>query len=300
MKNILKKFFPLMSIILIVSLSQGCRSEGPEKVLPRRVKNSERNAEAIVLDRALMPSWWEKVWDEGNLSFENSQFSAICNDRAMSIQSEIRNRLIDKDMEIEVSVSFRSGGNIVDETVWEKFKLTPNQAIAYKTNSVCPADSYCVRIRFPRKNTNSINGPGINLMADKMLRSLYRSPVVYDADKPPVIALHQFNNRSNEKIDESLFPAKLRVELNSRANNPVKFVDREYDVKDAVETERRSKRENLLSDNKIGTREKLTGVNYFLTGDLRNISDYWHITFRLTSAESTEIDWEDQFEFGNY
>ncbi|MEI8246003.1 MAG: hypothetical protein WCI51_09245 [Lentisphaerota bacterium] len=279
----------------------GCQ-EGPDLIVANDIKHSERNSQAVVLDTSLMPGWFEEMLNQGKLSFENNRSASIAGNTSREVYAEIRNRAGNKDLLVEISTSFRAQGIVVDESRWEKFKLTPNQTLTYKSNSLKPADAYCVRIRQPNQDTNSINGAGINLMSDKMLRSLVRCPAIYKSQKPLRIALHQFDNRTGATIDESIFPSKLRAEANSRLDREIIFVSRRVDVIDAVNDERSKKRDGELADNKDRRKEKLSGVDYFLTGKLQTVSGnpYWLFTYQLVDAENSDIIWEDQFEIGNF
>lgn len=285
----------------LLTLASGCQ-EGPDLVVAHGVKHSERNSAAVVLDTSLMPGWFEKMFDDGKLSFENNRSINTAGNTSREVYAEIRNRAGNKDLLVEISTAFRAQDIVVDESRWEKFKLTPNQTLTYKSNSLKPADTYCVRIRQPKQDTNNLNGAGINLMSDKMLRSLVRCPAIYKSQKPLRIALHQFDNRTNATLDESIFASKLRAEANSRLDRNIIFVSRRTDVIDAVNDERSKKRDGELTDNKDRRKEKLSGVDYFLTGKLQNLSgnSYWLLTYQLVDAENSDIVWEDEFEIGNF
>ncbi len=279
-------------------LLTGCNSEGPGRIGSHDVNFSEKRSEAVVLDTSLMPGWFEK----GKLSFENSRSSKIEGGKLLRVYAELRNRLATQALEVELSTSFRKNGIVVDESRWEKFKFGPNHTLSYKVNSLNPADTYCVRIRMPRKLTNDLSGAGVNLMADKTLRSLIRSSAIYKANSPVRIALHQFDNRSNLKFDESIFLSKLRAEANSRTSDKFIFVARQLDIIDAVQEERQAKREGVRTADKSKTKARLSGVSYFLTGKLYTLPEknYYLFSYQLVDAENSDIVWEDQFEIGNY
>ena len=297
-----------LGTVVLGTLLAGCATEGPGGLSEHSIGSAERNRTAVVLDPALMPSWFDKLLGKGKISFENPVSEKLNKTNILRIHSEIRNRQSDEALIFEASTVFRNRSNrIVDESRWEKIKLSPNQSIAYKINSICDADKYCVRLRSPRKNTNALNGPGINLMADKILRSLVlrslvKHPNIFNAKNPPRIALHQFENRSNQKLDESIFLSKLRAEVNSRMPGKIIFVSRRFDITDAIEEERQKKREGILSADKSKTKAKLSGVSYFLTGKLNSLpgKDYRLFSYQLVNAENSEILWEDQFEIGDY
>ena len=289
-------------ILFAASLSSlvltGCHSEGPGRIGSHDVNFSEKRSTAVVLDTSLMPGWF----DDGKLSFENNRSTKIAEGKLLRVYAELRNRLAKKTLEVELSTSFRKDGIVVDESRWEKFRLGPNHTLTYKVNSLKPADTYCVRIRMPQKFTNDINGAGINLMADKTLRSLINSSIIRKSKLPIRITLHQFDNRTNLKFDESIFLSKLRAEANSRTSDKFIFVARQMDILDAVQEERQAKREGSRTADKSKTKAKLSGVSYFLTGKLHTLpgKTYCLFSYQLIDAENSNIVWEDQFETGNY
>ncbi len=294
MKN---SHFFLFAASLSFLVLAGCRSEGPGRIGSHDVDFSEKRSAAVLLDTSLMPGWF----DDGKLSFENNRSSKIAKGKLMRVYAELRNRL-NKPLDVELSTSFRENDTVVDESRWEKFRLGANHTLTYKVNSLKPADTYCVRIRMPRKTTNDISGAGVNLMADKTLRSMIRSSVILSSKSPIRITLHQFDNRTNLKFDESIFLSKLRAEANSRTSGKFIFVARQLDVIDAVEEERQAKREGTRTADKSKTKTKLSGVSYFLTGKLHTLpgKDYCLFSYQLIDAENSDIVWEDQFETGNY
>ena len=300
-----KRGVAVFAAALSLAFFAGCATEGPNALMAHNVLGSERSNNAVVLDRSMMPTWWEKLWNEGKLSFENPQFRRLNGGVISRVTAELRNRSGERDIEVELSTSFRNGsGVVVDESEWQKFKLTPNQTLAYKVNSLVPAENYCIRVRAPRKDTNDISGPGLRLMADLMLRSImshYKAIQGKDSAVPRV-TLHQFDNRTNIKVDESIFLAKLRAECNSEIPERFRFVSRRSDILDAVRDERRQKREGDLSVNDKRMKRTLSGVDYFLTGALRELSgaNYYLFTYQFIDAENSDILWEDQFEVGNY
>ena len=290
--------FVLFAASLSFLLTAGCNLEGPGRIGSHDVSFSEKRSTAVVLDTSLMQGWF----DDGKLSFENSRSSKIGGGKLLRVYAELRNRLASQPLEVELSTSFRKNGIVVDESRWEKFKLGPNHTLTYKVNSLNPADTYCVRIRMPRKFTNDVSGAGINLMADKTLRSLMRSSAIHKANSPVRIALHQFDNRTNLKLDESIFLSKLRAEANSRTSDKFIFVARQLDIIDAVQEERQAKREGVRTADKAKIKAKMSGVSYFLTGKFHTLPEknYHLFSYQLVDAENSDIVWEDQFEIGNY
>jgi TolB-like protein len=289
----------MLGAVLLTTLFSGCSTEGPGGLGEYYVEHGERDSNVVVLDSHLS----EQFLSKGKISFEHPVSRNLLEGKLLQVQAEIRNRQSEKSLELEVSTVFRDGGNvIVDESSWEKIKLSPNQIFAYKINSICKADKYCVRLRAPRRNTNALNGQGINLMADKMLRSLVKCPQILNTSKIPRIALHQFDNRTNQKMDESIFISKLRAATNSRIPGKIIFVSRRDDVIDVIEEERRKKREGLLTQDKNKAKEKLSGVDYFITGKLHALpgKNYLLFTYQLIDAENTDILWGEKFEIGDY
>ena len=275
MKQIKKMKVHLLVILIMASVVflSGCQTEGAGVLNSHEVAASEHRTKAVVLDRSMMPTWWENVWDEGKLSLENPVFRKLKGTDLNEGIAEIRNRNSEKNMEIEVSTVFRDEDNVIaDSSVWQKFNLTPNQTIVYKINSLVPSYNYTIRVRAPRKNTNAINGPGLQLMADLMLRSIMRNYHYISNTARPKVALQKFNNRTSQVFDDSIFITKLRAEANSKVPGKFRFVSRRSDVLSAVKKERHEKREMELDSDESNFKAGISGVDYFLTGALRTLA----------------------------
>jgi len=148
-----------------------------------------------------------------------------------------------------------------------------------------------------------INGKFIKNMSDKMMRSLLNSNILANAKKTPRIALIKFRNISRFPMPSRIFLAKLRADLNSKAQGRITFLDRSH-IK-AIKSERSMKRKGVFSFTQGSLKQAVSGADYFLTGKLYSHSggsnkgarsDYVLFTFYLVNSENSDILWEDQFE----
>jgi penicillin-binding protein activator len=147
----------------------------------------------------------------------------------------------------------------------------------------------------------SVAGMGIESQdlitaTDKMVRKLLETPALQARKgKTPIIGLLPVENRTRFAIDNNIFTTRMKALLNEKANGQLRFVAR--DRMEDIKAEKELKKTGEV-DGK--TARKLSGVDYFLTGELSSLStatqagksDYMLFTFRLIDAETSEEVWE--------
>ena len=155
----------------------------------------------------------------------------------------------------------------------------------------------------PLPPTSLIDGRFVNNVADTMMRSLLNASEIADSNKAPRVALLRVRNKTRFAFDPSIFSAKLRADLNSKASQRMIFLDRSNMT--AIKNERKGKREGSFTFLKGSLKRAVSGADFFLAGDIRSLSsatqygdrsDYLHFDFFMVNAESGEIIWEDQFD----
>ena len=114
------------------------------------------------------------------------------------------------------------------------------------------------------------------------------------------IAFLRMENRSSELLDTVAMQEKIRSNVLRHANGRVRFLDRT--AVEAILQEREQKRDGSLSSTHTSA---LSGADYFLSGSVSSIhqtvknksSNYMRFSFRLVDAESSEVVWENEYEF---
>jgi len=140
------------------------------------------------------------------------------------------------------------------------------------------------------------------MVADKMSRSILGIPQIAHAATPPTIVLNPVDNQTRFPINKDIFLTRIRVQLNSKAQGRVMFLDRTQMA--ALEQERNLKRQGTVTASADPNLQEFKGADYFLTGTLQGIStrtaagtsDYILYAFRLTDARTSAIVWEDSAE----
>lgn len=131
---------------------------------------------------------------------------------------------------------------------------------------------------------------------DKMTRKILETPQLQaHHGEVPAIGLLPVENRTRFAIDKEIFTARMKALLNEKAHGQLRFVAR--DRIDAIKKEKELKKQDEVIH---GPPRKLSGVDYFLTGELSSLStatqqgksDYLLFTFRLIDAETSEEIWE--------
>jgi penicillin-binding protein activator len=131
---------------------------------------------------------------------------------------------------------------------------------------------------------------------DKMIRKILETPELQVIKtNAPVIGLLPVENRTRFAIDKEIFLTRMKALLNEKGKGQVRFVAR--DRIDAIKDEKELKSKGEVTS---GSRRKMLGVDYFLTGELSSLStatsrgksDYMLFTFRLIDAETSQEIWE--------
>ncbi|MSU60982.1 MAG: penicillin-binding protein activator LpoB [Pedosphaera sp.] len=139
-------------------------------------------------------------------------------------------------------------------------------------------------------------------VADKMARSILKTPEIAGAQGIPRIVLQPVQNETRFPINKGIFLTKIRAELNTKAAGKVRFLAR--DQMAALERERDLKRSGQVTSSSDPQVVELKGADFFLTGKLQGLStrtskgtsDYVLYTFQLVDARTSDIIWEDQAE----
>jgi PBP1b-binding outer membrane lipoprotein LpoB len=157
-----------------------------------------------------------------------------------------------------------------------------------------------------------VSGTGIEsqdliVVSDKMARGIIGIPEIARAKSTPHVVLEPVMNNTRFPIDKDIFLTRIRVLLNSKAMNKVRFLDRAMMARFQEEQQIRISGEQPATavSTAAATRTgELRGADYFLTGQLDGITtktsegtgDYVLYSFRLTDARTSEIVWEDSYE----
>lgn len=136
-------------------------------------------------------------------------------------------------------------------------------------------------------------------VTDKMARGILGAPDIARAPTRPYVVLEPVVNNTRFAINKDIFLTRIRTQLNSRASGRVSFIDRE--IMRTLERERELKRTGQVTSSSDPNVVEFRGADYFLTGKLDGMttrtsagtSDYVLYSFRLTSARTGEIVWED-------
>jgi len=143
-------------------------------------------------------------------------------------------------------------------------------------------------------------------MSRKMAGEFLALPRIGQAEKPPVIAFLHLHNKTNDYMDTDLVLRKIRTSVMKAAKGKVVFVDRaNYE---AVMQERKSKEAGTVTSDPARAGDKIFGADYFLTGEVSAIvkrtgkgkTEYTVWSFRLTDAQTSQVLWEDEYEFKKF
>jgi PBP1b-binding outer membrane lipoprotein LpoB len=155
-----------------------------------------------------------------------------------------------------------------------------------------------------------VSGTGIEsqdlvTVTDRMARGIVGIPEIAHAKSTPHIVLEPVVNNTRFPIDKDIFLTRIRVMLNSKAMNKVRFLDRAMMARFQEEQQIRISGELTSAAVPAAPRTgELRGADYFLTGQLDGMTtktsagtgDYVLYSFRLTDARTSEIVWEDSYE----
>ena len=145
-----------------------------------------------------------------------------------------------------------------------------------------------------------VESEDVRIVGRKMAISILEVPEIMNAQGIPRVALLPVKNSTRFVINKDILTQKIRIELNKNATGKVRFLAR--DRMDDILAERKAKREGLFTSSKEGD---LLGVDFYLTGELTGISkgsggsrsDYVLMLFQLIDSETSDIIWEDSYEF---
>jgi hypothetical protein len=152
-----------------------------------------------------------------------------------------------------------------------------------------------------------VDSADLRATSDKMVRSLLNAPRLF-AKGTPVVVIESPKNLTRFQIDSSIFVTKMRSELMQNAQGRITFIARE-DTAEVLD-ERERKRAGAVSvptdaTGKADLAAAPLGTEFFLTGTLQSLSkqsgkaesDYILATFRVVDAETSELIWEDSYEW---
>ncbi|HOX37692.1 MAG TPA: hypothetical protein PL033_06860 [Candidatus Brocadiia bacterium] len=143
-------------------------------------------------------------------------------------------------------------------------------------------------------------------MCREMAGELLALPAIKEAAAPPTIALLHMDNKTNDYMDTDLVLRKIRIAMMKAVGGKIIFADRaSYE---AVAQERKSKQAGSVTQNAARANDKVLGADYFLTGEVAAIvkrvdkgkTEYTVWSFRLTDAQTSQVLWEDEYEFKKY
>ena len=144
-----------------------------------------------------------------------------------------------------------------------------------------------------------IDSADVRTVAQKMARSLLGVPAIANAQRPPRVALLPVRNRTRFRIDSDILTTKIRDEIMMHTQGKMIFLARTR--VDEIMQEREAKRAGRTTASKLS---KLSGADYFLTGELRSISksnskrvsDYIVYSFQLIDTETSDILWAQSYD----
>lgn len=145
-----------------------------------------------------------------------------------------------------------------------------------------------------------IESSDIRIVARKMAISILETPAIMKAQGVPRIALLPVRNSSRFVINKDILTQNIRIELNKIASEKLKFLAR--DRMEDILAERKAKRAGMVTASGEG---ELLGVDFYLTGEITGLakgeggkrSDYIVMSFQLIDSETSDIEWEDSYEF---
>ena len=142
-------------------------------------------------------------------------------------------------------------------------------------------------------------------VTDRMARGILGIQEVARARSTPHIVLEPVVNNTRFPFDGDVFLTRIRVMLNSRAMNKVRFLDRAMMARFQEAQEIRISSEPAAAMPVATSRTgELRSADYFLTGQLDGMTagtpagrgDYVLCSFRLTDSRTSGVVWEDSFE----
>ena len=145
-----------------------------------------------------------------------------------------------------------------------------------------------------------LNSKDFLSMTQRLARSMNQYPAFGRANNqaPPTIAFESIKNNTADVINTSMFLDEMRTNLLKYSEGRWQFADRELIA--TVDDENEAKKNGDLT----GQPGRLLGADFFLTGQIASIGTtagtekvtYWRLSFRLTSATTTGVVWQDKYE----
>lgn len=140
-------------------------------------------------------------------------------------------------------------------------------------------------------------------IAQNMTRSLIQAPRIAGAPEAATLTFKTMRNNTDELINTDMFLDRMRSEMIRFAEGRIRFLDRESASEVVLERAAKERGEVTRSGEK-----PMLGADFFLTGQVDNIPHtagrakvaYYRFSFRLTDADSTEVVWQDEYEFKKY
>jgi penicillin-binding protein activator len=147
---------------------------------------------------------------------------------------------------------------------------------------------------------DEFNESDMKLVADTLVGSLMKIPLIADAPKRPVVLITRIRNKTDEHIDMTMISDKIRVAI-SRLGK-VSFVDGTQ--RDDILDEYRYQQSGVVSADTAKGPGSQIAPDYFLGGDLAsNIQEagnrkviYYKLTLNLTNLKTGLIEWTDESE----
>ncbi len=140
----------------------------------------------------------------------------------------------------------------------------------------------------------------LQMIAEKMVRSLLASPVL-QGGRQPVLQVSRFRNKTDEHIDTKAITDKIRTALVQSGR--VRFTAAEVrdEIVDELEYQQKSGYVDEETRKRIGG---MTGADYLLTGEMTSIRKrsgrktdlYFLVTLNLVDLQTALIAWSEQKE----
>ena len=140
----------------------------------------------------------------------------------------------------------------------------------------------------------------LQMIAEKMVRSMLASPVILGAHRP-VLQVSSVLNNTDEHIDTKAITDKIRTTLIQSGKVQFSASEVRQEVIDELEFQRGSEYVDPSTSKKIG---KQVGADYLLAGEITSIRKskdgtkdvYYKMTLNLVDLETGLISWADEKE----
>ena len=140
----------------------------------------------------------------------------------------------------------------------------------------------------------------LQMIAEKMVRSMLVSPVIQQRTRP-VVQVSAVRNKTNEHIDTRSITDKIRTTLIQSGQVRFSAAESREDVLRELEYQRGSGYVDPETRRQVG---RQVGADFLLTGEITSITKqrgkvrdvYYKITMNLVNLETGLIDWADEKE----